>query len=73
MKLDRLVPGEQAVVRRMDTPKALTSQLKNYGLIPGVRVTCRYRSPCGKVTALEFLDSVLAVRTGELKNIWVEC
>ena len=73
MSLDRLKPGCCAAVTRMNTPKELTLRLRDYGLVPGTGVRCCYRSPGGKVTALELLDTVVAIRTRELKQILVRC
>ncbi len=71
--LDRLRPGSRAVVIEVNTPPALTRRLRDFGLVPGTAVRCRYRSPWGKVTALSFRGAVLALRTTDLKKIRVTC
>lgn len=71
--LDQLCPGRKGVVVTMDTPKALTARLRDFGMIPGSVVRCCYRSPQGKVTALEVMGAVIALRTVYLKNIQVRC
>lgn len=71
--LDQLRPGRNGIVLALDTPKPLTARLRDFGMIPGTQVRCCYRSPQGKVTALEFMGSVLAIRTVYLENIQVEC
>ena len=48
-------------------------RLRDFGLVPGTEVVCRYRSPGGFVTALEFRDTVIALRKSDLKKIQVEC
>lgn len=73
MSLDRARIGQQTVILQIDTPPALKKRLKDFGLVPGTKVCCCYRSPGGKVTALEFRSVVVAVRTRELKNIRVRC
>lgn len=71
--LDRLRFGQQAVVTHIDTGAALRCRLRSYGMVPGTVVRCRYRSPGGSVTALEFRGSVVALRTRDIKNIRVCC
>ena len=71
ISLDRVRPGVQAVVSAIEAGEALTSRLRDFGLVPGTRVCCCYRSPGGQVTALELRGTVLALRTVDLKGIWV--
>ena len=71
ISLDRVRPGVQAVVSAIEVGEALTSRLRDFGLVPGTRVCCCYRSPGGQVTALELRGTVLALRTVDLKGIWV--
>lgn len=65
-------PGERAVVVEIDTEELLKKRLRDFGLIPGTTVRCGYRSPEGKVTALEFRGTVIAMRTRDLEKIRVE-
>lgn len=71
--LDRIKPGGRAVVTMIGTDAALCKRLRDFGLVPGTKVTCRYRSPWGDVTALELRGSVLALRTTDLRKIRVRC
>ena len=71
MALDLLLPGASGVVVRMDVGEGLALRLRNFGLVPGTRVHCRYRSPDGTVTALELRGTVIAMRTRDLKGIRV--
>lgn len=71
--LDCIRPGTRAVVTQINTDAALTHRLRDFGLVPGTAVRCRYRSPWGDVTALELRGSVLALRTRDLKKIRVRC
>ena len=73
MSLDRLRPGLTATVIEMKTSRGLSVRLKDYGIVPGANIRCRYRSPGGKVTALEVMGAVIAVRTRELRHIMVDC
>lgn len=73
ISLDRLRPGLEAIVTEINVDAALQCRLRDFGLVPGTKVCCRYRSPGGGVTALELRGSVLALRTRDLKNIRVRC
>lgn len=66
-------PGERAVIVEIDTEPALKQRLRDFGFIPGTPVRCSYRSPGGKVTALEFRGTVMAMRTRDLEKVRVEC
>ena len=69
--LDCLRPGAKAVVARVDTEPGLKQRLRDFGLVPGTVVHCRYRCPWGHLTALEVRGSVLAVRTHALRKVRV--
>ena len=71
MSLARLENGVWATVRELAISAALADRLRDFGLIPGTRVRCRYRSPGGDVTALEFRGTVVALRTRDLAGIRV--
>ena len=72
LTLDRLHLGQKAVVTYMDTDAFLTERLHAFGMIPGTQVRCRYRTPGGSVTALEFRGTVVALRTRDMKKIRVQ-
>lgn len=69
--LDLVRPGKEAVVLQLDTDPALTRRLREFGLVSGTKVRCRYRCPWGDVTALELRGSVIAMRTRDLRRIRV--
>lgn len=71
--LDRLPVKGQAVVTGIDVSPALKSRLSDFGMIPGTRVCCCYRTPGGQVTALALRGTVIALRTGDMKKIRVQC
>ena len=71
--LDRIQPGKQAVITQMDIEPALKCRLRNFGLVLGTAVCCRYRSPGGQVSALAFRGTVVAMRTRDLRKIRVRC
>lgn len=65
--------GRNAVVETVDTEPALRQRLRDFGLVPGTQICCRYRTPGGSVTAVEFRGSVVALRTRDLEKIRVRC
>ena len=71
--LDGLCPGTEAVVRAVETEEELKNRLRDFGLVPGTRVRCCYRSPGGQVTAIRCRGSVIALRTRDLRAIRVRC
>lgn len=66
-------PGMRAVVIQIGVEQELARRLRDFGLVPGTQVCCRYRSPGGQVTALELRGTVVALRTRDLKHIRVRC
>ena len=70
MGLNQLCLGEMARVTGVDG--ALKSRLRDFGLVPGTRVRCRYRTPGGKVTAVEFRGTTVALRTRDMQAIRVQ-
>ena len=71
--LDRVGLNGKAVVTAITVKTELARRLRDFGLIPGTQVCCRYRDPSGRVTALELRGTVIALRTRDLKQILVRC
>ncbi len=69
VSLEKLSPGQYAMVEQIAGSEAFQQGLQGYGLVPGTVVQCRYRCPGGALTALSFRGTVLAVRTAQLKGI----
>ena len=67
--LDRLGLGQSAIVTCVGEDTALASRLRDYGMIPGTTVCCRYRTPDGSVTSLDCRGGVIALRTRDMKSI----
>lgn len=72
ISLDRLGLGRLGIVTHIDTDNYMEKRLRAFGMVPGTGVRCRYRSPGGSVTALEFRGAVVALRTRDMQKIWVE-
>ena len=71
MNLDRLMPGLHGIIVSVNTDELLRLRLRDFGLVNGTKVSVRYKSPDGGVTALELRGTVVALRTCELKKIRV--
>lgn len=69
--LSCLAPGESGIVTEIHTEDDLRARLYAFGFIPGTRVSCCYRSPEKRVTALNFRGTVVAMRTRDLAKIRV--
>ena len=70
--LDQVKLHLPSLVTCIDGTQELQHRLRDFGLVPGTKVICRYRSPDGKVTALAFRGMVLAMRTRDLEKIRVQ-
>ena len=70
--LHKMCLGASSVVTHVDAEPAFKRRLRDFGLVPGTKVACRYRSPGGQVTAVSFKGTVLAMRTRDLKKIRVQ-
>ena len=70
--LGEMALGEMARVTRVETGGSLGERLKDFGIVAGTRVCCRYRAPGGKVTAVEFRGTTVALRTKDLQAIRVQ-
>ncbi len=69
MTLNQLPPGGKAVVTQIGTDPALEARLRDFGLIPGTVVLCRYRSSGKDLSALQLRGSVIAMRARDLIKI----
>lgn len=72
MGLDQLPLGVFAQITQMAEHLPLTRRLYQFGMVPGTRICCRYRTPGGSVTAVEFRGTVIALRTRDMSAIRVE-
>lgn len=69
--LNCIPTGKWVMVTELSMDSALKARLKDFGLIPGTPVCRQYCGPGGKVSALAFRGTVVALRTRELQNIQV--
>lgn len=71
LPLDQVCTGVWGYVLKIDTDDHLQQRLRDFGLVPGTRVRCRFASPAGDVIAIELRGSVLALRRRDLHRIRV--
>ena len=71
--LDSIRAGTRAVVMQIQANPVLTRRFCQIGIKPGTVVYCRYRSPSGRVVALEFRDTAIALHTKDLRRIRIAC
>lgn len=69
--LNRLNLNTPARIVKIDLHRQMAERLRSFGMIPGTRVICRYRSPGKKVIAVEFRGTVVAMRARDLEKIRV--
>jgi len=69
--LDQLCTCVWGCVSGLDVTAQLRQRLRDFGLVDGTWVRCRYRSPAGDVIAVELRGSVLALRKQDAHRIWV--
>ena len=68
MTLDKLRPGERAVVMEIDE-NPLKRRLQELGLSEGSEISCLFASPLGDPIAYRFASSVIAIRMSDSKSV----
>ena len=69
--LDRLLPGEEAVVEYISTKELLPRRLTDLGFVRGGRVRCRMQSAGGDPTAYQIRGTLIALRKADAGRIIV--
>lgn len=64
-------PGARVVVTEISDTNALKDRLREFGLVQGTKIWCRFLSPAGDLAALELRGTVIAVRLKDLSGIMV--
>ncbi len=64
-------PGVRAMVTEIPDTNALKGRLREFGLVPGTEVICRFLSPGGDLVALELRGTVIALRRKDMDGIMV--
>ena len=66
-----IVPGQYAVVKKLQTQGAMRRRLIDIGLTENTRVKCVGRAPCGDPSAYMIRGAVIAIRRGDADKIIV--
>lgn len=70
--LDRLKPGEKAVVKSLLAHGSMRRRLLDIGLVEGTRVECVGISPLGNPAAYLIRGAVIAIRSADSRDVIVE-
>lgn len=69
--LDKLAPGQRALVESLETQGLTRRRLLDLGLVPGTVVEFVQKSPLGDPTAYRIRGAVIALRSEEGRNIGI--
>ena len=70
--LSNLQAGEMCTVTEINTEPRYSDRLRDYGIVPGVTVICRYFSPGRHLMAIECGGAVIALRRTDTGSILVK-
>ena len=70
--LDSVPLGTAAVVRHVNSPRAIARRLLELGLVPGTRVTITKVAPLGDPLVLRLRNYSLSIRRAEAAGIEVD-
>ena len=70
--LAQFAPGESGIIREIHTETDYEARLRDYGMVVGTPIVCRYHSPGHHLLALECRGAVIALRKRDIENILVE-
>lgn len=70
--LDRLKPGETAVVLRLKSTGITRRRLMDLGILPGTPLLAAFASPLGDPVAYQVRDTLIALRHEQACQIEVE-
>ncbi len=60
---------QTAIISRLHSQGKLRRRLLDLGFSPGISITALFRSPLGDPTAYQILDSVIALRREDARQI----
>ncbi len=63
---------QTAIISRLHSQGKLRRRLLDLGFSPGIPITALFRSPLGDPTAYRIMDSVIALRQEDAKQIEIE-
>lgn len=71
ISLDKIAPGQCAVVNDLQSTGSMRRRLLDIGLIRNTKVECVGRSPAGDPSAFLIRGAVIAIRSEDCQNILV--
>ena len=71
-RLSTLLPGQSAVIRKIDGETRLRRRLLELGLLPGTVLTVSKRAPFGDPLQLHLRGYALTLRSSDAEKISVE-
>ncbi len=71
LSLDKLPLNQTGNIQTIKCSGILERRLLDLGLVKNTPITALFRSPLGDPTAYEFRGSIIAIRSDEAKNIYV--
>jgi len=70
--LDKLSPGDRAVIVRIDGYDGISARLREMGFVPGQAIEFLRTAPLGDPLKCEVQGSRIAVRSGEARRVCLE-
>lgn len=71
-RLDEIMPGDRAIIKKINTAGTLRRRLMDIGMIESTQVECVGRSPLGDPSAYLIRGAVIAIRSCDCADILVE-
>lgn len=71
MTMNKLKPGQQAIVTNIELHGSIRRRLQELGLINGTKVYCDFSAASGDPTAYRIRGSLIALRNEDTKKILV--
>ena len=69
LTLDMLSVGESGVVKELISKGSMKRRMTDLGIVNGTRIECVGRSPAGDPCAYLLRGAVIAIRSGDAKEI----
>ncbi len=70
-RLSDIRPGERARITRLETRGSMRRRFSDIGMICGTEVECVGKSPSGDPSAYLIRGAVIAIRSADLKDVYI--
>ncbi len=71
LTLNNIEPGEHAVIHSLNSTGSMRRRLLDIGLVENTDVECVGRSPSGDPSAFLIRGAVIAIRSEDCRNIYI--